>query len=269
MGRRLEVGGAAQGLPGDGGGSGGEGPRRLMGWWYAGHQGPRASCTLIHLLTLNLMPQGPEVEYCLNAIPMGGYVAFPDDELAALALEREEKDRRDKQGDKKDGKEGGSALAAEGAAEGAGAAEKAAPSTPALDPSDPNLLKNRPIPQRALVISAGVLANLAFAYLVLLAQVGRVGRVGRGARRVGGVECRKSVGGAGRWPLEPQAARGCGAAPPRHCTPAALWGTRGRLRVRGLGLRLAIAPFVNSLSSLPQPLRPNIAPLWLHYWQHS
>lgn len=120
--------------------------------------------------------QGPEVEYCLNAIPMGGYVAFPDDELAALALEREEKDRRDKQGDKKDGKEGGSALAAEGAAEGAGAAEKAAPSTPALDPSDPNLLKNRPIPQRALVISAGVLANLAFAYLVLLAQIATVGK---------------------------------------------------------------------------------------------
>ncbi len=112
-------------------------------------------------------PQGPEVEYCLNAIPMGGYVAFPDDELAALALEREEKDRKDKQqGDKKGDKEGGSALAAEGAA------EKATPSAPPLDPSDPNLLKNRPIPQRALVISAGVLANLAFAYLVLLAQVG-------------------------------------------------------------------------------------------------
>ena len=37
-------------------------------------------------------------------------------------------------------------------------------------PDDPNLLKNRSIPQRALVISAGVLANIVFAYSLLFTQ---------------------------------------------------------------------------------------------------
>jgi membrane-associated protease RseP (regulator of RpoE activity) len=40
---------------------------------------------------------------------------------------------------------------------------------------DPNLLRNRPIMDRAIVIGAGVVANLLFAYLVLVAQVGLVG----------------------------------------------------------------------------------------------
>lgn len=40
---------------------------------------------------------------------------------------------------------------------------------------DPNLLRNRPILDRAIVISAGVLANLVFAYLVLVLQAGTFG----------------------------------------------------------------------------------------------
>ncbi len=44
-----------------------------------------------------------------------------------------------------------------------------------IDPKDPNLLKNRPILDRAIVISAGVIANLIFAYLVLVVQAGTVG----------------------------------------------------------------------------------------------
>ncbi len=40
---------------------------------------------------------------------------------------------------------------------------------------DPNLLRNRPIPQRALVISAGVLANLFLAWIVLIGQASFVG----------------------------------------------------------------------------------------------
>lgn len=40
---------------------------------------------------------------------------------------------------------------------------------------DPNLLKNRPIVDRAIVISAGVVANLIFAYLVLLLMTVSVG----------------------------------------------------------------------------------------------
>jgi membrane-associated protease RseP (regulator of RpoE activity) len=42
-------------------------------------------------------------------------------------------------------------------------------------PNDPNLLRNRPILDRAIVISAGVIANLVFAYLLLVTQVGFVG----------------------------------------------------------------------------------------------
>ncbi len=44
-----------------------------------------------------------------------------------------------------------------------------------IDPNDPNLLRNRPILDRAIVISAGVIANLIFAYLILVLQVGTVG----------------------------------------------------------------------------------------------
>ncbi|CDM94307.1 MAG: RIP metalloprotease RseP [Limnospira sp. PMC 1291.21] len=40
---------------------------------------------------------------------------------------------------------------------------------------DPNLLSNRPILDRAIVISAGVIANLIFAYLLLVVQVGMIG----------------------------------------------------------------------------------------------
>jgi membrane-associated protease RseP (regulator of RpoE activity) len=49
------------------------------------------------------------------------------------------------------------------------------PEANGIDPKDPNLLKNRPILDRAIVISAGVIANLLFAYLVLAAQLGVVG----------------------------------------------------------------------------------------------
>jgi membrane-associated protease RseP (regulator of RpoE activity) len=44
-----------------------------------------------------------------------------------------------------------------------------------IPPNDPNLLRNRPILDRAIVISAGVIANLIFAYLLLVTQVGIVG----------------------------------------------------------------------------------------------
>ncbi len=40
---------------------------------------------------------------------------------------------------------------------------------------DPDLLRNRPILDRAIVLSAGVIANLIFAYFLLVAQVGIVG----------------------------------------------------------------------------------------------
>ncbi|GAB4217760.1 MAG: RIP metalloprotease RseP [Synechococcales cyanobacterium] len=43
------------------------------------------------------------------------------------------------------------------------------------DPQDPDLLKNRPILDRAVVLSAGVLANLLFAYLALVVMVTATG----------------------------------------------------------------------------------------------
>ena len=44
-----------------------------------------------------------------------------------------------------------------------------------IDPKDPNLLKNRPIFQRVVVISAGVFANLILAYTILIINVTTVG----------------------------------------------------------------------------------------------
>jgi len=44
-----------------------------------------------------------------------------------------------------------------------------------IDPKDPNLLKNRPIIQRVVVISAGVFANLILAYTILILNVTTVG----------------------------------------------------------------------------------------------
>ncbi|CAI5972088.1 unnamed protein product [Closterium sp. NIES-64] len=44
-------------------------------------------------------------------------------------------------------------------------------------PDDPDLLKNRPIADRAFVISAGVIANIVFAYALLFTQVNTVGLI--------------------------------------------------------------------------------------------
>jgi len=72
--------------------------------------------------------QGPETEYALRGIPLGGYVGFPDEDPQST-----------------------------------------------IPPDDPNLLRNRPVLDRAIVISAGVIANLIFAYFLLVTQVGLVG----------------------------------------------------------------------------------------------
>ncbi len=64
------------------------------------------------------------MEYSLRAIPLGGYVAFPDDDPESK-----------------------------------------------YEAEDPDLLKNRSIAERALVISAGVIANIIFAFSILFTQV--------------------------------------------------------------------------------------------------
>ncbi|TAD76560.1 MAG: RIP metalloprotease RseP [Oscillatoriales cyanobacterium] len=72
--------------------------------------------------------QGSQTEYALRAIPLGGFVGFPDDDENSP-----------------------------------------------IPPNDPNLMRNRPIADRAIVIAAGVVANLIFAYGVLAAQYGILG----------------------------------------------------------------------------------------------
>lgn len=72
--------------------------------------------------------QGKQTEYALRALPLGGFVGFPDDDPDSE-----------------------------------------------IPPNDPNLLRNRPVFDRAIVISAGVIANLIFAYAVLVTQAGSVG----------------------------------------------------------------------------------------------
>lgn len=72
--------------------------------------------------------QGAEVEYSLRAFPLGGFVAFPDDD----------------------------------------------PDSP-YEPDDPNLLRNRPVLDRVIVTSAGVIANVIFAYAICVVQAGTVG----------------------------------------------------------------------------------------------
>ncbi|TGG85373.1 MAG: RIP metalloprotease RseP [Aphanocapsa feldmannii 288cV] len=86
-------------------------------------QGIRVSSFSIGFGPVLLQRQRRGVQFALRAIPMGGFVAFPDD---------------DPEGD--------------------------------IAPDDPDLLSNRPAHQRALVIAAGVLANLLFAWLVLFSQ---------------------------------------------------------------------------------------------------
>ena len=86
-----------------------------------------------------LQKQRNGVLYALRLIPLGGFVAFPEDE----------------------------------------------PDN-GIDPRDPDLLKNRPLSQRALVIAAGVIANVILAWVVLVGQ-GLVVGIPSGFSATGGV----------------------------------------------------------------------------------
>ena len=72
--------------------------------------------------------QGSQTEYALRALPLGGFVGFPDDDPDSK-----------------------------------------------IPPNDPNLLRNRPVLDRAIVIRAGLIANLLFAYFVLFSPLAIVG----------------------------------------------------------------------------------------------
>ncbi len=79
-----------------------------------------------------LKKQVSGITYSIRALPLGGFVSFPDDDIETN-----------------------------------------------IPKDDPNLLRNRPIIQRAIVISAGVLANLLLAWLVLISQAALVGVPGQ------------------------------------------------------------------------------------------
>ncbi|KAG7671432.1 hypothetical protein Ndes2437A_g04092 [Nannochloris sp. 'desiccata'] len=72
--------------------------------------------------------QGGEVEYTLRALPLGGFVAFPDDD----------------------------------------------PDCP-YPIDDPDLLRNRPVLDRAVVTIAGVVANCIFAFTICVVQASTIG----------------------------------------------------------------------------------------------
>jgi membrane-associated protease RseP (regulator of RpoE activity) len=72
--------------------------------------------------------QGARTEYAIRALPLGGFVGFPDDDPESE-----------------------------------------------ISPDDADLMRNRPVLDRVIVISAGVIANLVFAYLVLALQFQIVG----------------------------------------------------------------------------------------------
>jgi membrane-associated protease RseP (regulator of RpoE activity) len=91
-------------------------------------QGIRVSGFSVGFGPVLLQRRRQGVLFALRAIPLGGFVSFPDDD------------------------------------ENSGIA-----------PDDPDLLRNRPLPQRALVIAAGVIANLLLAYTVLVFQGAMVG----------------------------------------------------------------------------------------------
>lgn len=86
-------------------------------------QGIRVSGFSVGFGPVLVQRQRRGVQFALRAIPLGGYVAFPDDDEDSP-----------------------------------------------IPADDPDLLRNRPLPQRALVIAAGVLANLLLAWTVLVAQ---------------------------------------------------------------------------------------------------
>ncbi len=86
-------------------------------------QGIRVSGFSIGFGPVLLQRRRRGVLFALRALPLGGFVSFPDDDEDST-----------------------------------------------IPPDDPDLLRNRPLHQRALVIAAGVIANLLLAFAVLSAQ---------------------------------------------------------------------------------------------------
>mmetsp|Transcript_12390 Transcript_12390/g.30365 ORF Transcript_12390/g.30365 Transcript_12390/m.30365 type:complete len:471 (-) Transcript_12390:64-1476(-) len=94
------------------------------------------------------------INYSLRLLPLGGYVSFPE----AIPEEEEE-----------EGREGTAKSKEEPQLDESGEPEKVY----AID--DPNLLQNRPVGQRAIVISAGVIFNMILSFFAILVTVSNGG----------------------------------------------------------------------------------------------
>jgi len=90
------------------------------------------------------------ITYSLRALPLGGFVSFPSSRSNAGEEEGQEKDGKSGDGDDAD-------VQQENAVR--------------VDPEDPNLLENRPVPQQVLVALGGILANMVVAYAACVGAV--------------------------------------------------------------------------------------------------
>lgn len=95
----------------------------------------------------SITPANSDTEFTIRLLPLGGYVAFPEH------IKNPPSESLD------------STQPAEPPAE---------PAEPEYD-DDPNLLQNRPVLDRALVVSAGVIANIILAWVAIFTSVSAVG----------------------------------------------------------------------------------------------
>jgi membrane-associated protease RseP (regulator of RpoE activity) len=144
--------------------------------------------TLTHTPLYAYLSKRGDVEYSLRAIPLGGYVAFPDEKDpnnkyksgrclldSWVAFMTNKSVLYDDVKHSKTAHRMTSAVCCLSACQRSFICPPSFLSCAYSHPTDdPDLLENRSIASRAAVISAGVIANVIFAYLTLLLQVKHV-----------------------------------------------------------------------------------------------
>jgi hypothetical protein len=127
--------------------------------------------------------QGKEVEYSLRALPLGGYVAFPDDDPeskypkgATPACARvPARPQRGRHIAGRPRQHAGAETLPHGLPCNLPCAVRSSPSSSRLPPSpgpvdDPDLLSNRSVAERVVVVTAGVIANVILAFTICTVQ---------------------------------------------------------------------------------------------------
>lgn len=99
-------------------------------------------------------PANSETEFTLRLLPLGGYVSFPEHYVSPTNDDSENENiKKEDQGKEADQGEEAELV---------------------MD-NDPNLLQNRPVLDRAIVVSAGVVANVILAWVAIFSSVSIVG----------------------------------------------------------------------------------------------